>query len=167
MTNKINWIELLQQNEEAILEAGKQAYRDACSSHYDNSFNNTEDVVINQYGEVRNQTMQKNWDSMDCREGTAMVVISFNKFNPWEDESEDDIIIDTLEAEELAEFKSWLKENDIVRFDRRDLETWNSEIAGRIDDEYVSAYIDDTIDEQVNNQFEQCIEGLKAIEGVI
>ncbi|HBY21389.1 MAG TPA: hypothetical protein DEG71_10370, partial [Clostridiales bacterium] len=65
--------------------------------------------------------------------------ISFNKFNPWENQSEDDIIMDTLEDEELIEFKSWLEENDIERFDRLDLESWNSEIAGRIDDEYVSA----------------------------
>ena len=167
MTHKINWIEILKQNEEAILEAGKQAYRDACSGHYDNSFSNTEDVVINQYSEIRNQTMQKNCDSMDCREGNAMVVISFNKFNPWENQSEDDIIMDTLEDEELIEFKSWLEENDIERFDRLDLESWNSEIAGRIDDEYVSAYIDDTIDEQVNSQFEQCIKRLKVIAETI
>ena len=162
MKKQINWVEILEKNEEAILGAGRQAYRNACSTVYDNSFSNTEDVVIDQDGEIRNQTMQLNWDSMDCREGRAMVAISFKHFNPWENVDEQEAIKNRLSPTSMNEFQTWLTENEISSYGIRELREWNSEIGAMIDDEFAGYDIDDHMEEQVQSSFDRTMESIKA-----
>jgi len=161
MTKKINWVEILEQHEETILEAGRQAYRNACTTVYDNSFSMTEDVIVNKYGNIRTETQQQNWQSQDTWNGDAVCVISFKRFNPWENESEDEAIKNILESDEMLEFKKYLDANEIEYYGRNELRDWNTEIANRVDSEMEQYDIDDHMEEQVQSQFEQCIERLK------
>ena len=122
----------------------------------------TEDVVINQYGEIRTETQQQNWDSMDVRNGEAIVAISFKKFNLWENVEEDEAIRNMLSPTSMNEFQAWLDENEIKRFGRTELGNWNAEIGAMIDAEFAEYDIDEHMEEQVQSSFDRTIESIKA-----
>ena len=162
MTKKINWVEILEQNEEAILEAGRQAYRNSCLSSYDNSFSSTEDVVIDKDGGIRTETQQQNWQSMDTYHGNAICVISFKRFYVWENVEEETEIKTMLEPSELEEFQAYLDENEITSWGISTVRDWNSAIADRLDSKMGQYDYDAYVEEQVASQYEQCLERTKA-----
>ena len=162
MKNKINWIEILTNNEDAILEAGRQAYKDSVLAHYDNSMSLEECVKINEYAEIKIITLQQNWETEDMRNGTAICPINFKRFNVWDNTDEEVAIENSLEHEEFEQFKLWLSENDINRFGISNLREWDAEIANKVDEEMIDWEIDEHMEEQVNTQFEQCIERIKS-----
>jgi len=162
MTKKIDWVAILEKNEEAILKAGKEAYTNACTTSYDNSFSNTMDVVIDADGDIRMHEQQQNSTSMDVWKGEAICVISFKKFNPWESFEEDEEIKKMLEPEELEEFMAWLKESEITSWGRNELRDWNSGVAGRLDREMEEWDIDEYAENQAQDKFDEAVKHQKA-----
>ena len=160
---KVNWVEILEKNEEAILEAGRQAYKNACMTNYDNSFSMTEDVIVYSDNEISTLTQQRNWETIAQRKGEAICPISIERFYVWENIEEDKYIEDTLGVH-FREFKQWLGNNKIERYGKNELRKWNSKIADEIDNELIEWDIDEHMEEQVQSQFDRYIEKLKEEE---
>ena len=159
MQIKIDWIELIKTNEEKIMEAGRQAYRNACGSTEDREY--TEDAKITMFGEVEQYANHQDYSPKDVWLGQADAIFSFQRFNPWDNEQEEEKAIFALLDEAEAEtFRQYLKQEGINRATRGDLEKWSKEIHEKVHTKYIQEYIAKNMEEQVQQQYDKYLETL-------
>ena len=159
MKIEINWIELIKTNEEKILEAGRQAYRNACGSTGDREY--TEDAKITMFGEVEQYANHQDYSPKDVWLGQADAIFCFHRFNPWDHEQEEGkAIFALLDEAEVEAFRQYLKQEGIDRVTKGDLENWSKEIHEKVDTKYIQNYISNNIEEQVQQQYNEYLEKL-------
>ena len=159
MQIQINWIELIKTNEEKIMEAGRQAYRNACGSTGDREY--TEDAKITMFGEVEQYANHQDYSPKDVWLGQADAIFSFRRFNPWDFEQEEEkVIFAFLDEAEAEAFQQYIKQQNIDRMTKGDLENWSKEIYEKVHNKYIQYFISNNIEEQVQQQYDKYLETL-------
>lgn len=162
MNNKTKWSKLLADNEDAIIEALEKAYSDACGSKSHSGFGYY--VIIDEDGEIRISTLSQNSTPGDVWKGTAMSVGGMEWFSPFEWESESEIIENSLSPEEAKEFTSYCGTEDIDSPNLRDLDSWNSDVALRVQNDYIEEYAALNARDWAESRFTQTMMDIKSQE---
>jgi hypothetical protein len=159
MQIEINWLELIRANEGEILEAGRRAFKNACGSSGPKEY--TEDAKINMYGAVEQYENHQDYCPLDVWLGQAVAIFSFSRFDPWDYEQEvEKTIFALLDAIQAEEFRKYLKQQNLERIDRIDLENWSETVCETINSKYLEYYINKHIEEQVQQQYNKFLEDL-------
>ena len=159
MQIQINWIELVKTNEERIMEAGRQAYRNACGSTEDREY--TEDAKITMFGEVEQYANHQDYSPKDVWLGQADAIFSFQRFNPWDYEQEEEkVIFSLLDEAEAEAFRQYLKMQDIDLPTKGDFANWSKEIYDKVHNKYIQNFISNNMEEQVQQQYDKYLETL-------
>jgi len=165
MTNKVNWIKVLEDNEEKIIDALKQAYKQAIGG---NSWEECVDIDPN--GKICVYTIGNNSTSMDVWKGE---VIEIARFGWWEPDVDGEDVVQFLKGEDkLQDFAQWLVNEEYIDPDELNnessiskeawlLEKWNQKLW----DQYMEEFKDWLMDEfYPGYYFNEAIEGQKLKE---
>lgn len=163
---KINWLGLLEKNEEKIIDALRQAYRQAIGG--ESSWQ--ECVDINRDGKITVYTIGSNSTDGEVWNGDALEVA---RFAWWEPDVDGEDVVNFLKNEDkLGEFTRWLMDGEHIEpEDMEDeselwskvwlLEEWNPELWKQYMEEYTDWIIEDF---DPDHYFREAVEGQKLRE---
>lgn len=165
----INWVNLIKENIEKIEEALKEAYKNACGHPaVFKGFNAEECVIIDKEGNITQISKQHNETPMNVWEGNAIIVGSFDWFDPTEGESyEDEVIKAELTEQQLKQLEKFIEDNmygSDINFAA--LYDFDKELYKKVYNNYVEEFIQDNIDEVINNTINHNIEQLEMWQSI-
>lgn len=156
------WTEIIRENEEAIMKAFREAYRDACGSQSNSGF--AEVVDITRDGKISAYTQGDNSVAMDVWKGEALELHRFKWWNPV-DSMDGYGAVEFLKNEnKFDKFVAWLVQEEYVDAEDAEddaiteiwrLKEWNSDLY----DQYLKEVIDYTMEDfDPDIYFEQALE---------
>lgn len=159
MKNQIKWSEILTQNEDAIIDALKQAYRQACGSQANSGWQ--ECVDITQEGRISVYTIGQNSTSGDVWSGETLEIARVDWFNPTDGIEADDVIKFLRNESKLDDWVAYLVAEELITQEEADdisntyyytytIQDWNQELWKQ----YLSEVEDWLINEFAENRAE-------------
>ena len=157
---KINWLELVLENEEKVLDGIKEAHEMACGGNNGNEYtaeiNSDGNISIREYTSSGSQS-EATW------KGNAIELVRIKAIDPMEGDTFDWFPEDdpTLTATEKASFLLWCEENAETASDPCLLYNWNPEVWERWEANYTEEYLVNYAEEYVHNAWDWLVEDLR------
>lgn len=132
---KINWLEIIEEESDNILDALTAVYDDACCLNANSEI--CQVLKIDSDGTLIHHTSAVDNTTSSVWSGHAIELARLTWFNPLDDADEADVISSYLTKEELQEFTRYL---DGEKLTLHKLRQWNTNIADRLEKKYTEQY---------------------------
>ena len=156
----MNWVDLIQENEETIVATLKEVYRKACGGNPDLE----RAIVLHADGDVVIHEGTGSWLPMRVWEGKAIEIARIKGFDATDTEqfSADWLKWDCeLSDEEKAAFSKWAEENEIEDPMPSDMFQWNETVWDRWIDAYHADYANAHEDEWADEKFASALKDVE------
>lgn len=135
---KINWLEIIEEESDNIIDALTAIYTDACCLNANSEI--CQVLKMDKDGTIIHHTLPADVTSSAVWTGDAIELARLSWFNPFDGVDEAEVISSYLTKEELQEFNTYLNGEKPTL---KKLRQWNLYVADRLEKKYTEKYAAD------------------------